>query len=517
MREETKDVFMDFEDMFLSDGERQLRIRFNPKVSSFKNTILESKMDTIGGKYPFFFRNGNVKYKEFPISGLISMLMDSNEEFAHGIQISSTYRTKTPADKWEERDLPTALTGDNFRRERDFKLEVLEWLTNGKPKHFRSPGEGSYIVRLMNASLSPTDQLSRMLHTFNCTAYEIADYTFENLRKYKMLMDEYLEIRELKIRSIDLHEIENGTVSNLNASIATLRAVPGTKFLYKLSGDTIENEMSIGATGVFEFPKSVLAETPLQWLAPIGDNPSGSQWLPNATLVYGQYLNYETEDFGHIHSVQIKDKIAQWIGKDRTEIDVHLDKDQILQSIGMVYYLNISKRPIVLSLSDVEANGDGTYTFKEGTVIYHPGNNELIYYEGNYYDGETRRLIGPEVDFSFRLRKDDELMDLRGTLDLTSNISEVLGCKDVTTTGGRLIMTNVEDIDALYLGRGLYVDIAYQEINKTYTIETVKGSEVQVAKEIYDNNKTNVNWNIYYEALKNYLKTLEGGLNIDAI
>jgi hypothetical protein len=71
--------------MFLSDGERQLRIRFNPKVTSIKNTLLESKMDTIGSKYPFFFRNGNVKYKEFPISGLISMLMDEHEEFIKGI------------------------------------------------------------------------------------------------------------------------------------------------------------------------------------------------------------------------------------------------------------------------------------------------------------------------------------------------------------------------------------------------------------------------------------------------
>ena len=55
-REETKEILTDFEDMFLSDGERQLRIKFNPKVSSFKNTILESKIDTIGGKYTFFFR-----------------------------------------------------------------------------------------------------------------------------------------------------------------------------------------------------------------------------------------------------------------------------------------------------------------------------------------------------------------------------------------------------------------------------------------------------------------------------
>jgi hypothetical protein len=69
-------LYADFEDMFLYDGKRQLKIRFNPGVSSFKNDILESKQDTIGGRYPFIFRNGNVKYKEFPVTGLISYLMD---------------------------------------------------------------------------------------------------------------------------------------------------------------------------------------------------------------------------------------------------------------------------------------------------------------------------------------------------------------------------------------------------------------------------------------------------------
>jgi len=79
------ELLADFEDAFLFDGERQLRIRYNPKVSSFKSTILESKTDTIGGRYPFIFRNGNVKYKEFPISGLISLNSDPNERFMKGI------------------------------------------------------------------------------------------------------------------------------------------------------------------------------------------------------------------------------------------------------------------------------------------------------------------------------------------------------------------------------------------------------------------------------------------------
>jgi len=62
--------------MFLYDGKRQLKIKFNPKVSSFKNTIPEQKIETIGSKYPFIFRNGHVCYKEFPIAGLVSYQMD---------------------------------------------------------------------------------------------------------------------------------------------------------------------------------------------------------------------------------------------------------------------------------------------------------------------------------------------------------------------------------------------------------------------------------------------------------
>jgi hypothetical protein len=47
----------------------------------------------------------------------------------------------------------TNLTSYNITAERIFKLAVLEWLNNGKPKLFRSPTEGNYIVRLLNVSL----------------------------------------------------------------------------------------------------------------------------------------------------------------------------------------------------------------------------------------------------------------------------------------------------------------------------------------------------------------------------
>jgi hypothetical protein len=71
----------------------------------------------------------------------------------------------------------TNLTNENIAKERIFKLEVLNWLNNGKTKLLKSPTEGNYQVRIMNVSMSPNDTLGRMLHNFTATAIEVKDET----------------------------------------------------------------------------------------------------------------------------------------------------------------------------------------------------------------------------------------------------------------------------------------------------------------------------------------------------
>jgi hypothetical protein len=65
-----------FDDMYLTGGNGQLNIRFDPSVTSFKINVSESKTDTIGSKYPYITQNGAIKYKQFPIGGTITHLMD---------------------------------------------------------------------------------------------------------------------------------------------------------------------------------------------------------------------------------------------------------------------------------------------------------------------------------------------------------------------------------------------------------------------------------------------------------
>ena len=183
----------DYEAIQLSDENKWLSISFNPKVNSFKDTIQEQKLDTIGGQFPFFFRNGNVKYKEIGISGLISYHMDENNLFLQNSDIglsNETQRENTNAKDINLRNRTTQLTSYNVAAERKFREAVVAWLTNGQPKLLRSPTEGNYIVRLMNVTLSPSDQLGRLLYTFSATAYQIADFNLDKLNEYNLIWGE---------------------------------------------------------------------------------------------------------------------------------------------------------------------------------------------------------------------------------------------------------------------------------------------------------------------------------------
>jgi hypothetical protein len=156
-------------------------------MSTFKENVLEQKLETIGGKYPFIFRNGNVKYKEFSLSGLISYNMDLEGLFMDGVKLGiiedSYERSMTPEGLNIKNNLGynTNLSNLNVNLERKFKLAVLDWLNNGEIKCLKTPTEGNYLIRLISVSSSPEKGLGRMLHDFSATAYEIEEYSLSNI------------------------------------------------------------------------------------------------------------------------------------------------------------------------------------------------------------------------------------------------------------------------------------------------------------------------------------------------
>ena len=153
-------------DMYLTVANKQLKIQFNPQVSSFKRVINEGKVETIGSQYPYIRRNAAINYAQFPISGLISCQMDENGNF---ITKESLYGGRELLRKYEQFNTysynePFATTIDNdFVYEKKFRDAVMQYLYDGKVKLFRSPSEGNFLIRLTDVTFAPNQQLGRMI------------------------------------------------------------------------------------------------------------------------------------------------------------------------------------------------------------------------------------------------------------------------------------------------------------------------------------------------------------------
>lgn len=190
----------------LGDKGRELKLNLTPLVSSYMYNYSESKVDTIGGEFPYITRNGITKYRSFPISGMISFNMDDQETFTNDNEL---YYYKDIISQYKDyRKIHHDFKTYDYKREYDFREKVLEFLYDGKPKLFRSATEGNIIIRLMGVSCVPNATLNRMIYTFNATAYEIAENTFENYSKYGLIdvgqWESDLSVYETKIGQLDL-------------------------------------------------------------------------------------------------------------------------------------------------------------------------------------------------------------------------------------------------------------------------------------------------------------------------
>ena len=233
----------------------------------------------------------------------------------------------------------------------------MRWLTNGEPKLFRSPGEGNYIVRLMNTSLAPNDTLGRMLHTFTSTAYEVADFNYSNLFNNEFL--------ELKDSEKEKNAVIYWTTVNLN-NISHLQSINSQEALTVEFGDmkpgervTLffssgrQTEITIGSTGVYQLEK----ETSIKAMYLTNYYPR-AEGEPAGYCIYS-YENVErASDFSTIANITYKDIPAtQLIGKvDNSNEDLHFIVGENQQGnpiinpkmeLVKVYYIRARKRDIV--------------------------------------------------------------------------------------------------------------------------------------------------------------------------
>jgi hypothetical protein len=75
--------------------------------------------------------------------------------------------------------------------EKEFRQKVFDFLCENSIKLFKSETEGNILVKLMNISFQPLQQLGRRLYSFTATAVEIGESSAANYKKYKVINKYY--------------------------------------------------------------------------------------------------------------------------------------------------------------------------------------------------------------------------------------------------------------------------------------------------------------------------------------
>ena len=175
-------VMRNFEYSYLlGENDQQLKLMFNNTMGSYKIQLMESKTETIGGIYPTITRNAALRYRTFPINGLISFWTDENNLFCNKKVI---YNDMNIVELYEQYNIKNNIVQYDYIYERDFRKLVLDFLYDGKPKLFKSPTEGNIIVRLTDINCVPNQSLDRMIYEFTSTGTELAENTTANYIKY---------------------------------------------------------------------------------------------------------------------------------------------------------------------------------------------------------------------------------------------------------------------------------------------------------------------------------------------
>lgn len=194
-------VIVLYEDMFLNSIGRQLKLRFDSHITSYKKVVTENKIETLGSTYPIIRRNSATNYRQFSITGLISYFSDDGEIFLTEDNIYLAEDKKDEGgssitDKYYEFNSENGITPyTDYIKEREFREKVINFLCSDKVFLLRTITEGLTLVRLMDINFTPKQELNNYIYTFTATAVEIAECNPENYYKYKVFPELYSTIQ----------------------------------------------------------------------------------------------------------------------------------------------------------------------------------------------------------------------------------------------------------------------------------------------------------------------------------
>ncbi len=176
-----------FNDIFIVGKDRQLKIKFDPNINSFRRTFGETHIETIGSQYPFIYRNSNINYIQFSLNGTISCLGDDNNLFTSKSELLGSDNL-TYYNNYNNNEYRRINEYNDWVYEREFRNLVINFLTNNEVKLFKSTTEGNFLVKILDVNLTPNQTLGRRIYNFSATVYEIDEYSFSKCKNYQILL-----------------------------------------------------------------------------------------------------------------------------------------------------------------------------------------------------------------------------------------------------------------------------------------------------------------------------------------
>lgn len=207
--------WVDFQYNYILGTKGYIRLMYDNTIQSFKKNVLQNKQDTLGGKYPTITKNGYAYYSEFQVEGLISIEQEitdytdaSGFKFKSGDRFIGTDKICFSAysrDNYFHRgdgldevgDVFTYqinsleninnLTDDYYFIERKYREIIIDFLNDGEYKLYKSPTEGNILVVLTDVSLTPKEELGRLIYSFSATAVEVDEPSLKNLNEFNLI------------------------------------------------------------------------------------------------------------------------------------------------------------------------------------------------------------------------------------------------------------------------------------------------------------------------------------------
>lgn len=197
------------------DDAKVLKLQYDVNIANTAVNVGESKVDTIGSKYPYVTRNGNMYYHSFPLEGLITECMDNSHLFATKDEL---YHDQTQLyNVAYGTHILNVLSGEyDYTYERLFREKVEAFLYDNKPKLYKSLTEGNLLIKLMSITLTPKQELGRLIYSFSATAVEIGEASIENLNNYGIqtigTYQENITYGETFIGQLNRYRLENDEI-----------------------------------------------------------------------------------------------------------------------------------------------------------------------------------------------------------------------------------------------------------------------------------------------------------------